>query len=152
MVLPFVMILMRILHSNYRGVGAVGFELGSTFYQHCNAFPAILDEVFPSLLYSAKVAKSPFKTSQGPDIMLLELSSTNVVGGDTITVTVQASDRARVVHNDDGRTLFATGGQGVSKLEIFLDNHPYATGSNADAIDSSGEEGASVTFNVVAPM
>ena len=77
--------------------------------------------------YAAKVAKNPYTTPRGPDILCTTISSTRMSSGNLINVNVEVSDNARIIHEDDGGSLFSTGRQNVRSVEIFVNCHPYAS-------------------------
>jgi len=49
------------------GVASLGFEIGDDFYQDCSRFDKIVEINMPALMYTASIAKAPFKTVKGPD-------------------------------------------------------------------------------------
>ncbi|KAL7542085.1 hypothetical protein ACHAXR_011518 [Thalassiosira sp. AJA248-18] len=107
------------------GAASYFFELGTSFYQPCDTFPTVINEVFPALLYAAKVAKNPYTAPRGPDILCTTISSTKMSSGNSINVIIEVSDNARIEHLDDGGSLFSTGRQNVRLVEVFVNCHPY---------------------------
>lgn len=55
--------------------------------------------------YAAKVAKTPFRTPLGPDILCAAFNRSN----GRIQATVSASDDKRMAHEDDEGDLFRPG-------------------------------------------
>ena len=50
------------------GLASYTFELGTDFFQDCGTFEnTILPNNLPALIYSAKVARTPYMTPSGPD-------------------------------------------------------------------------------------
>lgn len=95
--------------------------------------------------YAAKVAKTPFRTPLGPDILCAAFNKSNGY----VQATVSASDDKRIAHADDGDNLFRPGRlvrcfskrqidvpsnsifchfarQKVKFVEAFLNCHPYS--------------------------
>lgn len=106
----------------WHGVSSFFYELGTTFYQTCDTFPEIINKVFPGFLYAAKMAKTPFRTPLGPDILCAAFNKSNGY----VQATVSASDDKRIAHADDGDNLFRPGRQKVKFVEAFLNCHPYS--------------------------
>lgn len=106
----------------YGWLGAASYfvELGTGFYEPCDTFPLVINEVFPAFLYAAKVSMLPYKTSRGPDVLCTTITSTDTEGGQYITAQIDASDAARTYHDDDEASLFSTGGQSIKHIEVFV--------------------------------
>jgi carboxypeptidase T len=76
------------------GVASFVFELGTSFFQDCGTF---LDEILPdnleSLIYAAKVARTPYITPAGPEIVDLTVTTGSFTPPDsTATLTATADD------------------------------------------------------------
>ncbi|EED86613.1 predicted protein [Thalassiosira pseudonana CCMP1335] len=71
-------------------------------------------------MYVTKVAKKPFSLGKGPDILSLVVSESTT---GEIVVSATASDSQLV--NIEGYSAFQTGDQIVTKVELYLDVHPY---------------------------
>jgi carboxypeptidase T len=75
------------------GVAAYTIELGTAFFQSCSSFEST---VFPNnmaaLLYSAKVARTPYQTPSGPEALSLSLSSASVVRGQPVQISATLND------------------------------------------------------------
>ena len=56
---------------------------------------------------------------------MYSLSAPGALANDPIVATVDVSDSVRADHGDDGGTLFLTGAQTVSSVELYVDCHPY---------------------------
>ena len=96
--------------------------------------------------YAAKVAKKPYTTPRGPDILCTTISSTRMSSGNRINVNVEVSDNARVTHEDDGGSLFSTGRQNIRSVEIFVNCHPHS--SNCQPIIRKNLSNAGTTATV----
>eukprot|EP01083_Nonionella_stella_P260463 888073_1 len=118
----------------YGWLGAYSFffELGTSFYQPWDTFPAVINELFPAFLYAAKVAKQPYIAPQGPDILCTNIAVKTRNNIKLISVEVEVSDDARINHADDSGALFSTGRQIITLVEIFVNCHPYS-GSNCES-------------------
>lgn len=103
------------------GVASLGLEIGSDFYEPCSSFEStVLPDNLPALMYVTKVAKKPFSLGKGPDILSLVVSESTT---GEIVVSATASDSQLV--NIEGYSAFQTGDQIVTKVELYLDVHPY---------------------------
>ena len=130
------------------------WELGTDFYQSCTSFPTIINQAFPGMLYAAKVAKTPFFTPKGPDVLCITLSAPGALEGDTIVASVDVSDSVRVVHANDGNTLFGTGGQDVDTVELYINCHPFTSTCVTAAsvqVSSTGTTATGVALPFSAP-
>ena len=76
----------------------------------------------PALMYTASIAKAPFKTVKGPDVLNLGVSTSN--NGD-VQLTGKASD-SEMVNSIVGKDFseFKTGDQDISEVRVYLDIHP----------------------------
>jgi len=114
------------------GVASLGFEIGDDFYQDCKRFDDILKKNMPALMYTASIAKTPYKEVKGPDILSLDANTSN--NGGEILVSAHASDSEMVNSIVDGRDFkdFATGDQNLDEVRVFLDVHPdeYQAGTD----------------------
>ena len=112
------------------GVASLGFEIGDDFYQDCNRFDDIVKKNMPALMYTASIAKTPYKEVKGPDILSLKTSN----NGGEIQVSAHASDSEMVNSIVDGRDFkdFATGDQNIIEVRVYIDVHPdeYQAGTD----------------------
>jgi len=105
------------------GVASFGLELGEDFYEDCKLFEDdVAPDNLPALLYGAKIAKKPFSLVKGPDIIELSVLSDS----EQVKVTVVASDSIMVTSH--GGSI--TGDQGVAKVQLYFDVHPYDYNEN----------------------
>ena len=104
------------------GVASLGFEIGDDFYQDCSRFDKIVEINMPALMYTASIAKAPFKTVKGPDILNLDVSNSN---NGAVQLTGKASD-SDMVNSIVGKDFskFKTGDQDISEVRVYLDVHP----------------------------
>ncbi|NNF61060.1 MAG: hypothetical protein HKN06_06980 [Gammaproteobacteria bacterium] len=118
------------------GLAAYTYELGTSFFQDCSTFEnTILPDNLESLLYAAKVARTPYQTPAGPDTLALNLSAGAVAPGDTVQLTAVADDTR--FNNSNGTEPV----QSVSAAEFYLDNPPWS-GAAATALPVSAADGA----------
>ena len=75
----------------------------------------------PALMYTASIAKAPFKTVKGPDVLNLDVSISN----GEVQLTGKASD-SEMVNSIVGKDFsdFKTGDQDISEVRVYLDAHP----------------------------
>ncbi len=114
------------------GIAAYTFELGTAFSQDCPTFEnTIFPDNLKALIYAAKVADTPYITASGPDIenLALTTSSGNIVAGDLVTVSGNASD-SHFSHNLDTATHPAETEQVITQVELFIDESPWDTGAS----------------------
>lgn len=102
------------------GLAAYTFELGTSFFQDCASFEnTILPKNLAALLYAAKVARTPYLTPAGPEVLEVTASPVGVAPGLPIQLTALA---------DDTRFSSANGvepTQNISAAEYYLDTPPW---------------------------
>lgn len=75
------------------GLAGLAFELGTAFFQGCDAFEnTILPDNLPALLYAAKVARSPYLTPAGPDVLAPAVAPPAAIAGRPVLLTATADD------------------------------------------------------------
>ncbi|MGD2159356.1 MAG: M14 family metallopeptidase, partial [Anaerolineales bacterium] len=75
------------------GLASYAYELGTSFFQDCNTFEnTILPDNLSSLIYAARVSRTPYLTPAGPDALNLALSTAFVEAGEPVTLTAQIND------------------------------------------------------------
>jgi carboxypeptidase T len=103
------------------GLAAYTFELGTKFFQECSVFEAtILPGNLPSLIYAAKVARTPYQTPAGPDARDLSVLPVSVRQGSTVQVLATL---------DDTRYSARRGSEPVQNIaagELYVDVPPWA--------------------------
>jgi len=80
------------------GIAAYTYELGTSFFEPCTYFEnTLLPANIPSLLYALKVAREPYRTPAGPDILDIAAGSSaeapGVPAGTVIEVSAVVDDR-----------------------------------------------------------
>jgi len=96
------------------GIASYTFEIGSNgdgFYPDCSRYDALIQPNVSALIYAAKVARTPYLTPFGPDV--LDVTAGLTTTGSLALVTVQAT---------------ISGGQVISAAEAYVDAPPWAGG------------------------
>ncbi|SCX96057.1 M14 family zinc carboxypeptidase [Desulfoluna spongiiphila] len=107
------------------GIAGYCFELGTAFFQSCATYEnQILPGNLPALLYAAKVARAPYKTPAGPDILSLSLDNAG-------TVTATAVDTRYSSANGTEAS------QAIAAAEYTIDTPPWAQGTVAHALHAT---------------
>ncbi len=74
-----------------RGVAAFTYELGSWFFEQCDAFEStVLQDNLQSLFYALRVARAPYQLPAGPDLLSLRPMSSVVERGEPLRFRAQA--------------------------------------------------------------
>jgi len=123
------------------GVAAYLFELGTWFFQDCAVFEStIFPDNLQTMIWAAKVARTPYLTPAGPEIIGINTSTTIVAPGDEVALEATADDTR--FNNSNG----AEPSQNVTAAEFYIDTPPWQTGAAAmvmsafdGAFDSSVE-------------
>ena len=105
------------------GIPAYTFELGEWFFQPCSDLPQIREENLETLLYAAKVARTPYLTASGPDVLNLSVSPGEVARAEITQVTATIDDTR--YNNANG----AESVQVVAAAEYYIDVPPWETGT-----------------------
>jgi len=118
------------------GVAAFTIELGTAFFESCTSYtnttrPANL----PALIYAAKVARTPYITPGGPDVLAPALSNdasgAGVAAGVAVTLTASATDTR--FNNSNG----AEPTQAIAAAEVSIDVPPWQAGAATVALQAS---------------
>ena len=56
------------------GVASLGLEIGDEFYENCNKMDEIVGINLPALMYTASIAKAPYKQVKGPDVFDVDVA------------------------------------------------------------------------------
>lgn len=108
------------------GVAAYTFELGTAFFQACSTFEnTILPANLPSLLYGAKVARTPYLTPAGPDALNVAAAPATITVGDPVVLTAAINDTR--FNNSTG----AEPTQAIAAAEYYIDTPPWQAGAVA---------------------
>ena len=106
------------------GVAAFGYELGTQFFEDCDDFETDIVQVnIDSLLYAAKVARTPYLTPAGPEAIDATVPAGPVSEGDLVLVTATL---------DDTRFSNANGAeptQTIAVAEAYVDVPPWEAGA-----------------------
>jgi hypothetical protein len=113
------------------GVAAYLFELGTWFFQDCAYFESsILPDNLESLIYAAKVVRTPYLTPAGPEITGINTSITIVAPGDEVALDATADDTR--FNNSNGAEPI----QNVTAAEFYIDTPPWQTGATATVMSA----------------
>jgi carboxypeptidase T len=102
------------------GVAAYTIELGTTFFQECSVFEnTILPDNLPTLLYAAKVVRTPYVTPSGPDTLDVTVAPTRGTAGESLLLTARLDD-TRYSNQNGGEPV-----QEIAAAECYLDVPPW---------------------------
>ncbi len=106
------------------GVAGLGFELGTAFFENCNNFENnIVPGNIDSLLYAAKVARTPYLTPAGPEAINVMVPPGPVSGSDLVLLSATLDDTR--FNNSNG----AEPTQTIAVAEAFVDVPPWDAGA-----------------------
>jgi hypothetical protein len=108
------------------GVPAYVFELGTDFFQDCDAFAdTILPDNLEAVRYLAKVARTPYLTPSGPSVTsVLSPAGTAIVPpGDAVEARIVVDDLPLDTSNGTDPT------QSITAAEVYLDEPPWQVGA-----------------------
>ena len=105
------------------GIPAYTFELGESFFQSCSDLPQIREENLEALFYAAKVARTPYITASGPDVLNLNVSPGEVARAEITQLTATVDDTC--YNNINGVEPI----QNVAAAEYYIDVPPWETGT-----------------------
>jgi len=134
------------------GVAALTIEVGTQFFQSCNYFNnTIIPDVMPSLLYAARVARLPYITPLGPDVLSLTLSDNasmpqGVQAGTTVSLTLALND------NQYSSRRGTEPSQAIRSGEYYIDIPPWKSGASAEVLSVSDGTFNSTTENMIADI
>lgn len=104
------------------GLAAYIIEVGNWFFQDCDTFEGtILPDNLTSLLYAAKVARTPYQTPAGPDIVDIKISPAAVEPGQSEVLVAEVDDTRYSSRNG------AEPAQTILAAEYYLDTPPWKT-------------------------
>merc|ERR1712127_433123 len=92
----------------------------------------IVDINLPALMYTASIAKAPYKQVKGPDVFDVDVDNS---GGGSIELSAHVSD-SEMVNAIVGRDFdeFRTGDQDIAEVRVYLDVHPNDYNAGSDDI------------------
>lgn len=127
------------------GVPSFSFEIGTEFFENCQAFSGtIVPDNMPALLYAAKVLRSPYTTPSGPNSEDVTLSPSAVMPGGMVTVSALASDERFNTGNGTEQT------QAINAAEYYIDVPPWETGAVPFAMEATDGAFNRATEEIVA--
>jgi len=116
------------------GVAAYTFELGTSFFQSCSVYEStIRPNNLPALVYAAKVARTPYLTPGGPEVLAVSLPAGPVPAATPATLTAQVTD-VRFNQNNGVEAV-----QAIVAADAYIGTPPWAQG--AEAIPLSAVDG-----------
>ncbi len=130
------------------GVAGLVYELGTQFFESCSYFEnSILPGNLPSLVYAAKVARTPFLTPAGPEATALTFAAGPFAAGEMALLTATVDDTR--FNNTNGTEPTQT----IASAEAFLDLPPWDAGAvplamvASDGTFNQGAEGVEVAID-----
>ena len=138
------------------GVPSFTFEMGANSGT-CSGFtPAYTcqDSTFwplnlPAFLFAAKNVREPYNTALGPVAINLNVSASNVVSGNSISLTATLNDNA---FGNAAGSIGRPTSQPISTAQYFLDTPPWAGGvgitmNASDGTFNTNNENVTVSIN-----
>jgi hypothetical protein len=114
------------------GVPGFVFELGTSFFQNCSSFEGtIVPDNLGSLLYAAKVVRTPYLTPAGPDVLDPVAIPTVVAPGEIVGLDATADDTRFNNANGSEPT------QPIAAARVFVDTPPWQSGATPAAMTAS---------------
>ena len=126
------------------GVASYTFEIGRNsdgFYPSCNRYDDLIQPNIPALLYAAKVARTPYMTSHGPDALSVVASPSLLPAGGTVQVIAEIDD------SDNGN-------QAIAAAEYYVDVPPWDGGSSLPLtpVDGAFDEATEEVEGTLSPF
>jgi carboxypeptidase T len=119
------------------GLASFTFEMGTAFSQDCATFEnTILPDNLSALMYAAKVARTPYMTPAGPDVLDLVVTPEVAALGQTVRLSAVI---------DDTRYSAANGTephQNIAAAEYYVDVPPWVTATTPNPHPMAAEDGA----------
>jgi hypothetical protein len=114
------------------GIASYTFEIGRNgdgFYPSCDRYHDLIQPNIPALLYAAKVARTPYMTSHGPDALSVVASPSLLPAGGTVQLSAEIDD-------------MDNGGNAIVAAEYYVDVPPWDGGSPLPmaAVDGAFDE------------
>ena len=100
-------------------------------YPPCSRYDALIQPNIPAFLYAAKVARTPYLTSHGPDARAVTAAPNDVLGGWPIHLTTTINDE------DNGENA-------IQRAEYYVDVPPWEGGTGIPLTASDGAFDSSV--------
>lgn len=119
------------------GLAAYTFELGTAFFQSCGVFEnTILPANMPALLYSGKVARTPYLTPAGPDALNVALSESVISPGTAVNLTATMNDTRFSTNNGIEPS------QPIAAAEYYINTPPWITTTTPIAYPMAAADGS----------
>ena len=106
------------------GVATSSWEIGTSFFESCASFESsVLPAGLAMLRYAAKIARTPYLTPNGPEVLSPALAPRPVVAGTPVALAPRADD-----------TRYSSAGgieptQAIAAAEVYVDLPPWAGGT-----------------------
>lgn len=109
-------------HYGALGVASILYEVGFSWPESCERFEALVFQPnFDALLYTTKLAMTPYRTSLGPDVTRMNVDVS--ADGSQVTVNAEFSDLSMTQLPD--KSSLATAEQTIQNVKAYFDSHPY---------------------------
>ncbi len=132
------------------GIASFTYELGTTFFQDCSTFDNVIyPDNLPTLVYAAKVSRTPYMTPAGPDTLNVSAFPGVVDAGAAVTLTATLDDT--LFNNSNGTEPV----QSIAAAEYYVDVPYWITSTTpipvamapVDGAFDSSVEGASAVID-----
>jgi len=122
------------------GVASFVFELGTDFFQDCATFEnTIFPDNLQALIYAAKVARTPYLTPSGPEIIDLVVSGGSFIApGDPAEILARAADDR--FNNSNGTEAVGTVAAARCSIDVPPWRNPAPAFSALTADDGAFDE------------
>ncbi len=118
------------------GVAAFTIELGTSFFQSCSTYTnTIRPKNLNSLIYAAKVVRTPYITPTGPDISALALAGAAATSGVQVGTAVNLTGTAIATRYNNSNGTQPT--QNIAAAEYYIDTPPWLAGATPTALIAS---------------
>jgi hypothetical protein len=109
-------------HYGALSVASILYEVGNSWAESCSIFESsVYRPNLEALLYTTKLAMTPYRTSLGPDVLSIDATVSN--DGDQVTINADVSDYAMTELS--GKKGLSTAVQTIQSVKMYLDSHPY---------------------------
>lgn len=119
------------------GLPSYRVELGTAFFENCSAFEnTILPANLEALLFAARVLGDPYMSPFGPETLNINLSSTRVRQGRTVTLTATMDDARFNTSNGDEPV------QNIAAAQYYIDTPSWVSSPAPVAWSMSAADGS----------
>ena len=106
------------------GVASFAWEIGTAFFESCASFEgAVLPAGLAMLRYAAKIARTPYLTPNGPEVVAPALTPAPVASGTPVALAATADDTR--FNNTNG----VEPTQAIAAAEVYVDLPPWSGGT-----------------------